>query len=1354
MRAIFFVTVQAMMLIGNMLAQTSVENSAGSGIENSPSLVAETEQGQVRGVMQGNVVTFRGIPYAAAPTGGRRWLPPEPAAKRSAVLEAQAFGPACPQPTYPGITATSEDCLSLNIWTPSVSGNYPVLFWIHGGAFVQNWGGNRLTDGAALAGRGVVVVTINYRLGVMGIFAHPALSAERPAGPLGNFALMDQLAALRWVQKNIAQFGGNPGNVTISGSSAGATSSLFLMTVGSAGGLFQKVIVQSGGAREGVLSLAAEENAGSSFGTLLGVPSGATAATATALRALSAATITNTNGLWESAANPPLSTKPIIDDRPTSSADDANAIIRQEPNDAFVPGGPILKPVAFLIGSTDGESCGRSCPQGPLSSVAARGVFTSDLSRAQAVAATGAKTYLYYFRFVPGKSGESADHGASLPYTFGTTPQQDPETVRITNLMMDYWVSFLQNGVPASASGPSWPAYNAEDPKSMVFSNSDEGGVSVLKVVPESTPLPPKPTATEVLTVETTIPLPSAPHALYYNPSENKVYSANVDANSVTVIDGETNRILANVALPKGPRAFGHDPGNSRIYVASYFDNKVSVLDAKTERILATLPSGEAPRDFVYNPLDRKMYVVNEESNNVTVINTDRMEVITTVPVGAAPRVLSYNRANNTIYVANSQSSTITVIDGRTNSVIATVNVGRIPKSIALNTQDSKVYVSNFGSNSVTIIDAATNQVRRTITTGKGPSELFYDSVRNLVYCALIADPGPNKSTDSVIVIDGRSDETVKTIQAEDEPMAFESLTSPHLLFWLNEWSDSISVLNGVSSDVLQVLKIGRQPVDLVINPAQKRLYAGNGLGKSITVLRCANSSYCGEAITTLPQLSAVTNAAGGGAGILTPNAHYSLFGSNLGSTQGAVSIYDSAGRERSGVVVFTSAGQVNFRTPSDLPLGAAVIVFTREDGATATLSATTVAADPGILSIVFATGSNANQPPTSARPARAGDILAIFGTGLGAAASTTAVLIGGVRVVPSYAGDAPGLAGVNQVNFTVPAGLAQGSVTVSLVVGESTSRAVTISIAGSAPPPPVSNAGLRDETITVNGVQRRYLVHVPENLGSGPQAIVLVLHGGGGEGVGVSERGRHPLSVFRDVADREKFIVVYPEGRPGTDGNPNWNDCRSDNRTVSSADDVAFLAALIEKLRDEFRVTRSQVFIAGGSNGGQMTQSFALLRPEMIAAIATGGANLPQNPKPGSCTSPANVAIPALMIHGTSDPAMPYGGGCVVNLGGACNRGLVISAEETVKRWLQRNGLSSVQAVQTVVDIDSRDAGPANRFQYRGPAPFEWWRLDGAGHTMPSVKVRVQPSPASGRQNNDIEFAEVAWAFFRGLLP
>ncbi len=301
-------------------------------------------------------------------------------------------------------------------------------------------------------------------------------------------------------------------------------------------------------------------------------------------------------------------------------------------------------------------------------------------------------------------------------------------------------------------------------------------------------------------------------------------------------------------------------------------------------------------------------------------------------------------------------------------------------------------------------------------------------------------------------------------------------------------------------------------------------------------------------------------------------------------------------------------------------------------------------------------------------------------------------------------------------------------------------------------PPPaaPPYPAGLSDQTLTVGGVARQFRVHVPPG-SAAPRALVFVLHGGGGEGLNVAETGRHVLSVFRTVADREGFVVVYPGGVPSRDaeGNVGWTDCRADNLVAADVDDVGFLAALIERVRGQYGLPTAKVFMAGGSNGAQMTQAFAFVRPDLVAAVASFAGGLPQNPRPGACTTGPSRPVPILLLHGTGDMPMPWGGGCVANLGGACNRGRVISAEATRDRWLQINGVAGVPPTQVTVDLSQADAGPAVRFDYAGPTPVQWWRLEGAGHTGASRTVLTAPNAVTGVQNRDIEFAEVAWAFF-----
>src|SRR5690348_11027687 len=260
--------------------------------------IAITSDGAVRGTTAGAVDEFLGIPYAAPPTGNLRWRPPQPPARWRSVRDATQFGPSCPQPPSPFLAPGpfSEDCLYLNVYTPALhdrdgdqrlqhgrdGDGRPVLVWIHGGGLTQD--ASRNYDPAKLAADGVVAVTINYRLGALGFLAHPAL-ASRPGGPAGNYGLMDQQAALRWVQHNIEHFGGDPDNVAIAGESAGGLSVLDHLVSPGSRGLFHKAIIQSGAFALNQQPLAAAETAGQAFATAAGCP-GQTAQTAACLRHL------------------------------------------------------------------------------------------------------------------------------------------------------------------------------------------------------------------------------------------------------------------------------------------------------------------------------------------------------------------------------------------------------------------------------------------------------------------------------------------------------------------------------------------------------------------------------------------------------------------------------------------------------------------------------------------------------------------------------------------------------------------------------------------------------------------------------------------------------------------------------------------------------------------------------------------------------------------------------------------------------------------------------------------------------------------------------------------------------------
>ncbi|WP_037494597.1 carboxylesterase/lipase family protein [Sphingobacterium deserti] len=248
----------AMSLICSTVA-CAQSNDAQNNVSDRP--IINTVSGRLQGSHEGNVEVFRGIPYAAPPVGDLRWRAPQPVSAWEGIRDASKFCDECAQFTWPYHEEkikenTSEDCLYLNLWRPAEikTGNLPVMVWIHGGTFVGGGSSDTLTSGAHFAGQGVILVSINYRLGRFGHFAFPALSEEHPEEAKGSYAHMDQIAALQWVKDNIASFGGNPDNVTIFGESAGGVSIHSLLTIPAAEGLFHKAIIQSGGGRDAWLT--------------------------------------------------------------------------------------------------------------------------------------------------------------------------------------------------------------------------------------------------------------------------------------------------------------------------------------------------------------------------------------------------------------------------------------------------------------------------------------------------------------------------------------------------------------------------------------------------------------------------------------------------------------------------------------------------------------------------------------------------------------------------------------------------------------------------------------------------------------------------------------------------------------------------------------------------------------------------------------------------------------------------------------------------------------------------------------------------------------------------------------------
>ncbi len=302
--------------------------------------VVRIDSGGLSGVAADDVVSFKGIPFAAPPVGDLRWRPPAPPAPWPGVRAATAYGAVCMQKISAdnglGPGPASEDCLTLNVFTPvgKTGPALPVMVWIHGGGLVNGSGTAALYDGSALARQGVVVVTINYRLGRFGFFAHPALTAEQRGAALANYGLMDQIAALKWVRRNIARFGGDPGNVTIFGESAGGLSVNRLMMMRQARGLFHKAIVESGAGRERGETLARAEQAGAAFAAKLGV----TAPDPAKLRAIPADAIVAAGDLDLIKGE-----APILD----------GVLLTENPSAAFAAGR--VARVPYLIGSNSLE---------------------------------------------------------------------------------------------------------------------------------------------------------------------------------------------------------------------------------------------------------------------------------------------------------------------------------------------------------------------------------------------------------------------------------------------------------------------------------------------------------------------------------------------------------------------------------------------------------------------------------------------------------------------------------------------------------------------------------------------------------------------------------------------------------------------------------------------------------------------------------------------------------------------------------------------------------------------------------------------------------------------------------------
>lgn len=458
--------------------------------------VVDTPAGRMKGILEGNLRVFKGIPYARPPIGNLRWKPPQPLPRWQGIRETTEFGPACFQPSNTFVSVyvappipMSEDCLTLNIWAPADAHDAPVFFWIYGGAL---WGGSsrdRLYDGARLAEHGVIVVSINYRLGVLGWLAHPQLSAESPQGISGNYGLLDQIAALRWVRRNITAFGGDPANVTIAGESAGALSVMYLMVSPEARGLFAKGIAESAymismpSLKEDRFGMPSGEGSGVRLAAAVHAPDIA------ALRAMDPLKLTN------AAAAAGFGPWGTVDGH----------VFPEQMVTAFNKGDQAHVPI--LAGFNSGEIRSLMVLAPPVPATAARyeavirdryGPLAGDFLRLypatnmeeSILAATrdglygwtaerlvrkqtalGLPSYLYLFDHGYAAADDAHLHGfhaSELPYVFGTfdgTPPiwppvpASPRETELSDAMLDYWTSFARAGKPKAANAPDWPAY-------------------------------------------------------------------------------------------------------------------------------------------------------------------------------------------------------------------------------------------------------------------------------------------------------------------------------------------------------------------------------------------------------------------------------------------------------------------------------------------------------------------------------------------------------------------------------------------------------------------------------------------------------------------------------------------------------------------------------------------------------------------------------------------------------------------------------------------------------------------------------------------------------------------------------
>jgi para-nitrobenzyl esterase len=477
----------------------------------------QTTMGTLQGVTEGDVSIFKGIPYAAAPTGANRWRPPQPFTPWKGIKDATKFGADPAQMGFPRdgnkiSASSSEDCLFLNIWRPanaSPGSKLPVMVWIYGGAFMFGSGAQPGYSGVNFAKQGVMLVTINYRLGRLGFFAFPALSKEKQDEFKGNYAYMDQIAALKWVQEHISAFGGDPKNITIFGESAGGVSVQSLLTIPSARGLFQKAIVESGGGRDGVLTGRPinKENAdryypvsaemiGVNFAKKHGIE-GTDAAALAKLRGLSVEEIIDGGQETDGPGGAPTYPGPIVDGKlvveTAQSAYNAGRVPKVSlmigSNSAEIEAGFInansKEELLSLFGSMQAEAKAVYDPDGTTDFAKMRTMVITDKVwaeparfTAKAFAAKKVPAYVYLFSYVSPSMQQrmrfGAGHASEISYVFDNLTSRNgaaiaPKDKEVGKIMNTYWANFAKTGDPNGAGLSKWPVYAPQKSELLEF---------------------------------------------------------------------------------------------------------------------------------------------------------------------------------------------------------------------------------------------------------------------------------------------------------------------------------------------------------------------------------------------------------------------------------------------------------------------------------------------------------------------------------------------------------------------------------------------------------------------------------------------------------------------------------------------------------------------------------------------------------------------------------------------------------------------------------------------------------------------------------------------------------------------